>query len=164
MVRYNDRMTWIEALQAHWFELLQTASILVGLFATIHTLRGDTRERKIENLFAVTAAHRELWTQFYRNPALHRVLEYDPDLTAHPPTLAERHFVHGLILHLRTSFKAREAGMEFDDDAVTADIAQFFARPIPRFVWEHSKKFQSPDFVAFVESCFKPQDGVKRAA
>ena len=36
-------------------------SVLVGLFATVHTIRGDTKERKIDNLFALTAAHRELW-------------------------------------------------------------------------------------------------------
>lgn len=148
----------------HWLEILQTASILVGLFATIHTIRGDTRERKIENLFTITAAHRELWTQFYQQPALHRVVEANADLLTHPPTLAERRFVHQLVLHLRASFKARKIGMQFDDDAVAADIRQFFAKPIPRRVWEESKVFQDRDFVAFVEGCLKPCANDERAA
>ena len=138
-------------LGGHWFDLLQTAGIVVGLFATVHTIRADTRERKIENLFAVTAAHRELWTQFYQRPDLHRVLAKDAELEIEPPTLAESRFVHELILHLRTSFRARQAGMEFDDDAVTKDIREFFALPIPRWVWERSKVFQGRDFVEFVE-------------
>src|SRR5579862_8476744 len=129
-------MEWGTVLAGHWFELLQTASILVGLFATIHTISADTRERKIENLFAVTAAHRELWTEFYLNPALHRILNPRADLEKRPLTLVEERFVHELILHLRASFKARQAEMDFDDDAVAADVREFFSWPIPRQVWE----------------------------
>lgn len=155
-MRYNPQMAILGWLGTHWFDLLQTTSIVVGLFATIHTIRGDTRERKIENLFTVTAAHRDLWTKFYQQPELHRVLEQTADLQKEPPTLAESRFVHELILHLRTSFRAREADMEFDDDAVTTDIREFFGLPIPRFVWERSKVFQGRDFVEFVEGCFAP--------
>jgi hypothetical protein len=143
-------------LNIHCFDLLQTASILVGLFATLHTIQANTKERKIDNLFAVTSAHRELWTQFYRQPSLHRVLERNLDLEAAPLTLAEKRFVHELILHLRTSFKARQAGMDFDDDAVAADIHQFFSRPIPRAVWDFSRAYQDPKFVLFVEANFEP--------
>ena len=145
-------MEWQTVLTGHWFELLQTASILVGLFATTHTIRADTRERKIENLFAVTAAHRELWMEFYQNPALHRILNRQANLEKSPITLAEERFVHELILHLRASFKARQSGMEFDDDAVAADVREFFSWPIPRQVWARSKAFQDRDFVKFVES------------
>lgn len=136
----------------HWFQLLQTASIAGGLFATAYTIRADTKERKIQNVFAITSAHRELWTQFYQQPFLHRVLESEVDLEREPPSLAERRFVHELILHLRASVKARQAGMDFDNDALDKDIRQFFARPIPRVVWEDSKEFQDSDFVEFVDS------------
>ena len=73
-------------------------------------------------------------------------------------------FVHTLILHLRAAFKARDLGMQFDDDAVAADIRQFFNRPIPSAVWERSKVFQDRKFVEFVERCIEPLAGVKRAA
>ena len=72
--------------------------------------------------------------------------------------------IHTLILHLRTAFKARALGMQFDDDAVAADIRQFFNRPIPRSVWERSKVFQDADFVAFVERSIEPRDVGKRVA
>ena len=58
----------------HWFDLLQTASIVVGLFATAHSIRADTRERRIQNLFTLTEAHRDLWTKLYDKPELARVL------------------------------------------------------------------------------------------
>ena len=153
-----------EWLGAHWFELLQTASILVGFFATAHSIRADTKERKIENLFALTESHRELWTRLYERPELVRVLNDAVDLQLSPVSAEEELFVHLLILHLRAWFKARHAGMEFDDDAVAADIGQFFSHPIPRAVWKNSREFQDHDFVEFVEANFTPPMTAKRAA
>jgi len=141
--------TW---LAGNWFELLQTIILAAGLFATIQTLREDIKERKIQNLFTLNTAHRDIWSVIYDRPYLNRVLRRDIDLARHPVTSEEELFVHFLILHLRASFKARQAGMEFSDDAVVADIRQFFAQPIPRHVWGNSKRFQDPAFVVFVES------------
>ena len=134
------------------FEFLQTTSIVAGLFATAHGIRAETRERKIQNLLALNGAHRELWSSFIDRPELHRIHAAGIDLDQAPVTEAERRFVHLLILHLRVAFKVRRVGMEFGDDALAADIRQFFARPIPRAVWKRSREFQDAEFVAFVES------------
>ena len=144
-----ESLGWVSG---HWFEMLQTASIVIGFFVTAHTIREDTKERKIQNLFAVTAAHRELWSNLYKYPHLARILSNAVNFDAAPPTMEEELFVHLLILHLRASFKARNAGMNFDGDAVAADIRQFFAHPIPRATWKKSRAFQDRDFVEFVES------------
>ena len=79
-------------------------------------------------------------------------------------SVEEELFVHTLILQLRTAFKAGKLGMQFDDDAVAADIRQFLNRPIPSAVWQRSKIFQDADFVAFVEHSIESQSGSKRAA
>lgn len=139
-------------IQAHGLNLLQTISIIVGLYTSTQALQANTKERKIQNLLALTAAHRELWTRFEQEPNLHRIRETRLDLTKHPVTHQEQRFVHLLILHLRASFKARSAGMQFNDDALKADIRQFFNRPIPSAVWEKSRVFQDRDFVRFVEN------------
>lgn len=144
-------MAFLRWISGNGLDLLQTASILVGLFATVHTVRAGTRERKIQNLLALNAAHRELWLKFLERPDVQRIYKTDVDLSEAPPTPAEKRFVQLLILHLRAAFKAREAGMEFADDEITADIQQFFARPIPRAVWDMAKQFQDAAFVAFVE-------------
>ena len=141
-------------LAQNGFQLLQTTRVVVGLFATAHSIRVDAKERKIQNLLALNGAHRELWTKFLDRPDLERIHQNEIDLIAAPATTAEKRFVHLLILHLRVAFKARRAGMEFADDAVAADIRQFFSRPIPREVWEFSKAFQEKAFVDFVESNF----------
>jgi hypothetical protein len=139
-------------MEIHWFDLLQTASIVVGLFATAQSIRGETRERRIQNLFTLTEAHRDLWTELYDKPELARVLKDDVDLRKEPTQRSEELFVHLLILHLGTWFKARNLGSDLDDEAVSADIKQFFSHPIPRAVWQKLKPFQNRDFVAFVDS------------
>ncbi|MGC3990850.1 MAG: hypothetical protein QM796_14460 [Chthoniobacteraceae bacterium] len=142
-------------LVTNWTAILQTTSIVAGFFGTAISIRQNTQERKISNLFALTSAHREIWSQLYERKELLRVLAPSVDLRREPTTVEEEMFVHTLILHLRTAFKARTLGMQFDDDAVAADIRQFFSRSIPSDVWQRSKVFQDADFVNFVEGCLK---------
>ncbi len=149
---------------AHGLDFLQTASILVGFFTAAYTIRTNTKERKIGNLFALTTAHREIWSRLYERNELSRVLSDSVNLRREPITSEEELFVHTLILHLRAAFKARDLGMQFDDDAVAADIRQFFNRPIPRTVWERSKVFQDRKFVEFVEHSIEHLLDEKRAA
>jgi hypothetical protein len=139
----------------HWFDLLQTASIVVGLFATAYSIRAETRERRIQNLFTLTEAHRDLWTKLYDKPELARVLKDDVDLLKSPISREEEIFVHLLILHLGAWFKARSLGSDLDDDAVSADIRQFFSHPVTREVWEKSKSFQDRAFASFVDASIR---------
>ena len=148
----------------HWFDGLQTTGILVGFYTALHSLRADTKERKIGNLFELTKAHREIWSRLYDRKELGRVLAQNVNLAREPATPEEELFVHTLILHLRTAFKARDLGMQFDDDAVAADIRQFFSRPIPRFVWEQTKSFQDRRFIDFVEHSLASANDLKSAA
>ena len=151
-------------MEEHWLDFLQTASIIGGFFTAAYTIWTNTKERKIGNLFALTTAHREIWSRLYERNELSRVLSESVNLRHEPITSEEELFVHTLILHLRTAFKARDLGMQFDDDAVAADIRQFFNRPIPRTVWECSKVFQDREFVEFVDRCIGPLGDAERAA
>jgi hypothetical protein len=36
------------------------------------------------------------------------------------------------------------------------DAGEFFSLPLPRAVWEKTKKFRNPRFVRFVERAMKP--------
>ena len=154
----------LEWIEAHGFGFLQAASTLVGFFIAAYTIRTNTVERKIGNLFELTKAHREIWSRLYERRELERVLMETVNLRDEPVSVEEELFVHTLILHLRTAFKARKLGMQFDDDAVAADIRQFLSRPIPSVVWKRSKFFQDADFVEFVERSIESQSGSKRAA
>lgn len=135
-------------LGEHWTDLLQIA----GLFLAVYSLQEETKERRIQNLFTLTAAHRDLWSRLYEKPELDRILNDDVDVNKHPPTAEEELFVHSLILHLATWFKARSLGSDLDDDAVSTDIKQFLSCPIPLAVWNKAKRFQSRDFSAFIDA------------
>lgn len=149
---------------SHWFELLQTVSIIVGFLTAVHSIREDTQERRIENLFTLTNAHRDIWWKLYQQEELTRILNPHVNLVREPVSTHEELFVHSLILHLRAAFKARALGMQFDDDAVSADVRETLALPIPAFVWEKSKRYQDGDFVAFVDGCLKSETCCEKAA
>ena len=77
----------------HWFDILQTASILAGFFTAAYTMRTNTLERKIGNLFALTTAHREIWSRLHEQKELSRVLSLSVNLHSDPVTLEEELFV-----------------------------------------------------------------------
>lgn len=157
-------MEWLGWLKGEWFSLLQSVGIVTGFLFTAHTIRQDTKERRIQNMLTITTSHREIWSLLFNKPELARILQTDVDPAESGVTVEEELLVQFLILHLNASFKTRRNGLEFDDDGLTEDIRSFFSRPIPRFVWNRSKRFQSPDFVEFVEGCIKPRGDVKREA
>jgi len=45
-------------------------------------------------------------------------------------------------------------------DGLREDIRQFFARPIPKRVWDHTKALQDRRFVRFVEACLEDMEPV----
>jgi hypothetical protein len=120
-VRYNPGMEWLGWLKGGWFDLLQTVSIVTGLFVTAHTIREDTKERRIQNMLKITAAHREIWSLVFIRPELARILRTDIDLAESGVTVEEELLVQFLILHLNASFKTRQNRMEFDDDGLAED-------------------------------------------
>lgn len=148
----------------NWFGLLQTVAITTGLFATVHNIRVDRRERMVTTQFRIAAADREIWSRLADNPRLDRVLREDVDLSRSPMAIEEELLVQFLILHLRATFKARQAKMDFADDQIGLDMRSFFTLPIPREVWRRSRQFQDSDFVEFVERSIEPSGSPDRAA
>jgi hypothetical protein len=145
-------MTWLSWLQEHWFDTLQTLALLAGFAFTAVTLRRDERSRRVQNLFRLTAGHRELWAQLGHDPALCRILAPAPNLALEPVTEAETRFVGLLMLHLNTAHHAIRNGVMDAPDGLGADVRDFFTHPLPRAVWEKLRPLQDASFVAFVES------------
>ena len=134
-----------------WFDLLQSAALLIGLFATVHTIREENRSRKLGNAISLTAAHREIWLTMIEHPKLSRVLERKVDLVKYPPTTDEELFVQMLILHLRTALTARKLGLEVGDENIEADIRDLFRLEIPRAIWDRTRKYQGKDLARVID-------------
>ncbi len=139
-------------IAGNWFDFLQTVAIVTGLFATVHNIRADRRERMVNTQFMIAAGHREIWSRLADNPNLSRVLSREADLSEKPVTLEEELLVQFLILHLRATFKARRAKMDFADDRIALDTRYFFTLPIPRAVWEKSRALSACDEIGEQQS------------
>jgi len=140
--------TWESGLN-----LLNAVGVIGGLLFTAHSLRSETKTRRIANLLTLTQNHRELWVEFFRHPSLARVLDETADVVKHPITLDESIFVNMAIQHLNGSYQAMKNGLVIQQDGLRRDISGFFSLPIPKAVWEKIKVMQNDDFVAFVDQC-----------
>jgi hypothetical protein len=136
----------------HWFDLLQTAGIVGGLFFTAYALRKDEKARRIGNSIAINEQHRKTWRVLYEYPELARVLSKDLDLKAEPISPREELFVTGLILHLNTVHQAMQHGEFIKLEGLQRDVEEFFSLPIPHAVWQRVKRFQDQHFVTFIEA------------
>src|SRR5260221_11051891 len=142
----------MEWTAVHWLDILQSLGIGAGLLFTAPNVRADSRERKIQSLFALTASHRDIWSKVYEHPHLMRVLRH-AGAEAISVTEDEEMFVNLLILHLAASYRARKFGLYFQEEGLRLDVKEFFSLPIPKLIWQKSRVYQDHDFVAFVESC-----------
>ena len=145
------RMGFLNWLSDNWFTFLQSLGIIGGLFFTGIALRIDANVRRVGNFFEVTKQHREIWSQLYSCPGLTRVLDSSADVIGQPITNEEKLFVELLILHLASAYRSLRAGMIVSPDELHADVSSFFSLPIPKAIWQESKRFQDREFVKFVE-------------
>lgn len=135
------------------FNLISALGVIASLCFTAVSLRSETKTRRIANLLAVTANHREVWKLYLKDKQLARVRDASADTIKQPITDAERIFVNMVIQHLNTVFSATHDQLVVKVEGMRRDIAQFFSLPIPSQVWNNLKPLQNDDFVAFVEGC-----------
>lgn len=137
----------------NWFNLLSSVLMAGGLWFTGYSLHEEAKARRVGNLFAAIGNHRELWSDFYRQPNLARVLDASADLTRHPATREEEGFVKLVIQHLNGVYQAMQNGLVIKPEGIRRDVYSFFSLPIPSAVWDKVKALQNEDFVSFVEMC-----------
>ena len=141
-----------------WFadnavNLLSTFGIVGSFIIAAISFRSEAKTRRIANLLAITANHREVWKVFVNDKSLTRVLAPSADTTKEPITEAEKAFVTLAISHISSVYYTMNDQLVINLDGLRRDIVQFLNLPIPREVWEKIKVLQNDDFAAFVESC-----------
>jgi hypothetical protein len=135
----------------NWFNLIQTLGI-VGtlLFAGIGVHR-EAKAKEVENLLTLAEHHRELWAGFADKKELARVFEPNVDLAQHPPTVAEAEFLNLVFVHFLTGWWVAKSGGITKLEEMKLDVQGFFPLPLPRAVWEKTKKYRNGKFVRFVD-------------
>jgi hypothetical protein len=135
------------------FNLVSAVGVIGSLLFTSVSLRSETKTRRISNLIAITANHRDVWKIFLSSKELGRVRDASANTAMQPITDEERVFVNMVIQHMNSVFFAMQDQLVVKVEGFRRDIAQFMALPIPREVWDKIKVLQNDEFVAFVESC-----------
>ena len=140
-------------LAENWFTLLNAVGIVGGLLFTGHSLRSETKTRRIANLLSLTTDHRDIWKQIFTRPQLSRILDPNADTSSKPVTREEEIFVNLVIQHLSVVFHAMRDELTIKPEGLRRDVWWFFSLPIPQTVWEKMKVLQNDKFVAYVEEC-----------
>ena len=142
-------------LDGNWFNLLQALGIIgTLLFAGIGVHR-EAKAREVENLLTLAAHHRELWSHFIGKKELERVFNPSVNLNETPPTVAETEFLNLLIVQIQTGWRIATGGGITSLNEMQSDIQGTFSLPLPRAVWEQTKRFRNRKFVRFVEAALK---------
>jgi hypothetical protein len=139
--------TW---LGEHWFSLAQTLGIVASFAIASRSLALDSRSRRAELHFMMTASHREIWEHYVNNPSLASTLDPSRKISGHPPKPAEERFVLLVLLHSATVFHAVELHALRQWPGWKADVKAFFSLPVPRAVAERFLEFQEPGFRRFL--------------
>jgi hypothetical protein len=140
-------------ISQNWFNLFSAVGIISGLWFTAISLRSETKTRRIANLLTLTHNQRELLQVFYQNLELTRILDASADTASLPVNRGEKIYTSALIQHLSSAYRAMQSDLTVKPEGLRRDVREFFELPIPKAVWEKTKRFQDRDFVAFVESC-----------
>jgi hypothetical protein len=142
----------------HWvdsnFNVIQTIGILGSLLLAVIAAHREARAREGENLLTIAEQHRELWRVAANRKDLSRVFLVDADLTQ-PISTAEAEFLRLVIFHFQTIWLIARSGGLLTLHELALDAEDFFSLPLPRTVWEETKKFKNPQFVRFVERALK---------
>ena len=146
-------MGYLPWLTDNAFELLNALGIVGGLLFTAHSLRSETKTRRVANLLALTEAHRNIWKEHFKNPDLVRVLVPIVALSKEPITNEEEIFVNLVIQHLSVVYHTMRDELIIKPEGLRRDVASFFSLPIPKTIWDKLKVAQNDDFVLFVDSC-----------
>ena len=135
--------------------LLESAGIIGGLFFTGWSLWIDARVRRVQNLLTITAHHREIWSEVYKDPELKRIIDPRADLKNRPISIQERLFTRSLFLHLSAAFHASKTGMFSEPEGLRRDVRAFLKLPIPKQVWNQSKGTHNQEFTRFIEGAIE---------
>ncbi|MGV3615157.1 MAG: hypothetical protein ACO1SV_07460 [Fimbriimonas sp.] len=138
-------------VQAYWFQLVQSTSIIITLLVTLATLNRQMRQTKVTNSLVVTQHHRDLWKLSITEDCLGRVFDVSADCASQPPTEQEKMFVNMLFLHMCATYKAMRAGAIYPVDGMAEDLIDMLSHPIPASVWEEMRPFHDKVFVRFVD-------------
>ena len=141
-----------------WFphnfaDLLGYVGIIAGLIFNGLSIQSQTKERRVSNMLMLVQNHREIWSDYYSQLDLLRILDENTDVSRIPITKPEEAFVTTVIQHIYGVFQSIKAGLTVRPEKMCCDICNLISMPVVNVIWNRIKGFQDEDFVSFVENC-----------
>ena len=140
--------SWV---QENWSSAVGAVGIIGSLLFTAASFGADAKSKLISNLLALDERHRALWSEVKQRPELRRLSSENVDLVAQPLTAEEDVSMWQIIQQFETGWRLEKILNRGELKFLARDAAEFFSLPLPRAVWEETKRFRNPRFVCFVE-------------
>lgn len=134
-------------MEIDWIEVAQTIGIITAIMISVWQIRVMIKHNKLQIQQQMILSHRDYWKLMYQYPELARITEKNINLDEKPLTIFEERYVHMLINHLTFVISASKEKSYEILEGDKLDIKTFFELPIPKKVWNESKKYHSKDFV-----------------
>ena len=143
-------------------DLIQTIGIGASLLISIIIFLISVKNSKVQTLFSVNQAHREVWGRIFETPVLSRVFLRNVDLDKEPVTEEERTFMIMLILHGSVCRFAIKNKTIYSIEGMKADWIDILSYPIPAAVWKEVRNYQDRHFVSFIEDALREESRIDR--
>ena len=111
----------------------------------------EAKAREIENILTLSDHHRNLWSEIAEKPELQRIFQTNVDVLKKPATVIEEVFLNEAAAHFLTGWRISKAGGITTLKELAIDAKWFFSLPLPRAIWEKTKKNRNRRFVTFID-------------
>ena len=139
----------------NWFNVVQTAGVVGSLLMAAGAASREAKAREIENILTLSEHHRSLWGAIGGKPEFQRIFNRNTETLTKPVTMNEELALNEIFAHYLTGWRVASAGGITTLRELSDDVADFFSLPIPRAVWERTKKHRNRRFVRFVQNSLK---------
>jgi hypothetical protein len=143
-----DFFSWV---QGNWPNTITALGVIGSLWIGIFKANRENERSEREGLERMAERHGRLWAQMFAQPSLHRILHEDADISKEPLTIDEEGYINLVMAHFLHAWRLAKRGSLIRLDELAKDVRGFFPLPLPRYVWEKSKKDRNTEFVEFVE-------------
>jgi hypothetical protein len=144
-------MGFLSWVQGNWSSFIGAVGIIGSLLFTAGYFRDDSKNRLVTNLLAIEQRHRSLWGEAQQRKDLKRIFSRETVVLEQSISTEEDFFIRRVILHFETGWRLERIMDRGELRLLSQDAGELLSLPLPRAVWEKTKKFRNREFVRFVE-------------
>lgn len=128
----------------------------IGLILNAFATYKNIRSRRLSNYQEITKSHREIWKLSIDTPEkFERIFDVNPNLIENPISSVEARYIQLVLLHMTSAFNFSKENEMIEIEKLKFDFDNFLSFPLPRKIWNRSKRFYNKDFVSFIDNPYQ---------